>query len=56
MQDLTLNLLTPQAEHPDEEAMRAGADAWIAKPYHYADLLDLARALLARPRDGKVVP
>lgn len=41
-----------RAEFPAEEAMRAGADAFIAKPYHYADLIELGRNLLARREKG----
>lgn len=31
-----------------DEATRAGVEAYIAKPFHYADLIELAGKLLAR--------
>lgn len=37
-----------RAELPEEDPVRAGADGFIANPYHYADLIELARNLLAR--------
>ena len=38
------------SEFPEEDFSRSGADGYIAKPYHYADLIDLVRAVLARAR------
>ncbi|MFH1044980.1 MAG: response regulator [Pseudomonadota bacterium] len=40
------------SEYSEREALEAGCAGFIAKPYHYADLIDLVRALLARPRGG----
>lgn len=34
----------------EADVSRAGADGLIAKPYHYAHLIELARAVLARSR------
>lgn len=41
-----------RSEFPEEDFLRSGADGHIAKPYHYANLIELARAVLARSRCG----
>lgn len=43
-----------RSELPGKECSWTGADAYIAKPYHYADLIELAQEVLGRgSREGK---
>lgn len=42
-----------RSEFLEEDSSLSGADGYIAKPYHYANLIELARAVLASPRRGE---
>ena len=40
-----------RSDFPARDCSLTGADGYIAKPYHYADLIDLAHEVLQRPRE-----
>jgi two-component system chemotaxis response regulator CheY len=43
---------TESSDRDREKGLRLGADAYLVKPFDPDDLLQIARALLARPRQG----
>lgn len=40
-----------RSDFPAKDCSLTGADAYIAKPYHYAQLIDLVHEVLRRPRE-----